>query len=429
MEFSIIVTTDSSRGIGYKNTIPWNDARDKKYFRETTQGGTVIMGRNTYESLGKDLPYRKNFIISKTMKSNRCFPSLNEALTHCKNKKLGNVFVIGGEQLYGEAVRHPLCKCIYHTTISRYYKCDTFFPELPSGYQCISNKNRIREFVYRNEEEKEYLNMFKNLLRASLHPNRTDTPSRTIVNASLSFSLENNRLPLLTTKKVNFKTIVEELLFFLKGERNTKLLEEKGITIWKGNTSKEFLQSKNLPYKEGDIGPLYGVQWRNWNGQGIDEIATVIHSLKNDPFSRRHVVSAWNVSQLNEGVLAPCHTLFQFVVTPNKEGEPTYLSCVLYQRSGDYFLGVPFNIASYSLLTHMVANITGLEAKGFHINIADCHLYDNHSEAAFTQLGRGTRIFPTIEIEQVDTIDDYTTESFKLINYYPRPYIKGNMAV
>ncbi len=426
MEFTIIVATDKNRGIGYKNTIPWNNPKDKKFFREKTKGGVVIMGRKTYESIGKELPYRKNFILSKTLLGRNIFTSLNDALLHCKKNKLQNIFVIGGQQVYEEAINHPLCTYIYHTIIPGHYKCDTFFPDIPKGFKCISNK-QIREYKYINEEEKQYLDIFKKFLRQPLHSNRTQARTRSLFATSLSFSLLDNTLPLLTTKRVNFNTICEELLFFLKGKRNTKILEDKGINIWKGNTTKEFIQSRGLDYEEGDMGPLYGVQWRNWDS--IDQIETVISSLKSNPFSRRHVVSAWNVTDLSKGVLEPCHAFFQFVVTPNKEGKPTYLSCMLHQRSGDYFLGIPFNIASYSLLTHMIAKQTGLVAREFKINIADCHLYENHEEQVITQMFRQTRKFSQIQVKDVDSIDDYTSSSFEIINYFPQSYIKAPMAV
>ncbi|MGO1435585.1 MAG: thymidylate synthase [Canibacter sp.] len=243
---------------------------------------------------------------------------------------------------------------------------------------------------------------------------RTGTGTRSVFGRQIRFDLSES-FPLITTKRVHFKSVVIELLWFLRGEGNTSFLKENGVTIW-----------DEWADENGDLGPVYGVQWRNWptpNGEYIDQIQTLVSNLKQDPESRRHIVSAWNVGELDQMALAPCHALFQFYVADGK------LSCQLYQRSADMFLGVPFNIASYSLLTLMLAQQLGLEPGEFVWTGGDCHIYDNHVEQVQTQLSREAFPYPTIEIAEKPSIFDYDFDDFTLVGYEHHPGIKAPVAV
>lgn len=243
---------------------------------------------------------------------------------------------------------------------------------------------------------------------------RTGTGTRSVFGRQIRFDLSET-FPLITTKRVHFKSVVIELLWFLRGESNTDFLKANGVTIW-----------DEWADENGDLGPVYGVQWRNWptpSGDHIDQITQLVENLKRDPDSRRHIVSAWNVADLDSMALAPCHALFQFYVADGK------LSCQLYQRSADMFLGVPFNIASYALLTLMLAKQLGLEPGEFVWTGGDCHIYDNHVEQVQTQLSRDPLPFPTITIADKDSIFDYEFSDFTLNNYQHHPGIKAPVAV
>jgi thymidylate synthase len=244
---------------------------------------------------------------------------------------------------------------------------------------------------------------------------RTGTGTKSVFGYQLRYDLQKG-FPLVTTKKVHTKSIIHELLWFLKGETNTKYLKENGVSIWD-----EWVN------ENGDLGPVYGYQWRSWpdyNGKHIDQITQVVETLKKNPDSRRIIVSAWNVAQLDEMALMPCHALFQFYVADGK------LSCQLYQRSADLFLGVPFNIASYALLTMMLAQVCDLELGEFIHTFGDAHIYNNHFEQVELQLSRETRPLPTMKINpEIKNIFDFTFEDFKLENYDPLPAIKAPVAV
>jgi len=244
---------------------------------------------------------------------------------------------------------------------------------------------------------------------------RTGTGTLSVFGAQLRFDLSTG-FPLLTTKKVHLKSIIHELLWFLKGSTNIEYLTQNGVTIW-----------DEWADKNGDLGPVYGHQWRSWptkDGGHIDQISKVIDDLKKNPDSRRHIVSAWNVSDIDKMALAPCHTFFQFYVAGGK------LSCQLYQRSADFFLGVPFNIASYALLTMMVAQVCDLEVGDFVHTFGDCHLYVNHLTQTDEQLSRTPRSLPTMRINpEVKNIFEFTYEDFELIGYDPHPMIKAPVAI
>jgi len=263
---------------------------------------------------------------------------------------------------------------------------------------------------------RQYLDLVQRVLdEGAAKGDRTGTGTRSVFGHQMRFDLTAG-FPLLTTKKIHVKSVVAELLWFIKGETNTAYLRDNGVTIWD-----EWADA------DGDLGPVYGYQWRSWptpGGGHIDQLAGVIEQLRSDPDSRRHIVSAWNVADLEQMALAPCHAFFQFYVADGR------LSCQLYQRSADIFLGVPFNIASYALLTRMVAQVAGLEVGDFVHTLGDAHLYLNHLDQAREQLTREPRSLPQLWLDpQVASIDEFVLDSVKVTGYDPHPRIAAPIAV
>jgi thymidylate synthase len=250
---------------------------------------------------------------------------------------------------------------------------------------------------------------------------RTGTGTLSVFGHQMRFDL-NAGFPALTTKKLHLRSIIGELLWFLRGDTNVRWLQERGISIW-----------DEWADEEGELGPVYGHQWRSWptpDGQTVDQIARVVDGLRANPDSRRHIVSAWNVAEVDQMALPPCHSLFQFYVAPATGDGPPRLSCQLYQRSADVFLGVPFNIASYALLTHMVAQVTDLAVGDFVHTMGDAHLYLNHLEQAQTQLERQPGPLPTLWLNpQVTAIDGFDLEDIEVRDYVAAPSIKAPIAV
>jgi len=250
---------------------------------------------------------------------------------------------------------------------------------------------------------------------------RTGTGTKSVFGYQMRFDLREG-FPLVTTKKVHLRSIVLELLWFLRGDGNARWLQEQGVTIW-----------DEWAKPDGDLGPVYGVQWRSWptpEGGQIDQIANVVAQLKSNPDSRRIIVSAWNVAALPEMALLPCHALFQFYVAPATDGARARLSCQLYQRSADIFLGVPFNIASYALLTHMLAQQCDLDVGDFIWTGGDCHIYSNHTEQVDLQLSRTPHPYPLLELaRRPESIFDYRLEDFVVHDYRHHPPIKAPVAV
>jgi thymidylate synthase len=263
---------------------------------------------------------------------------------------------------------------------------------------------------------KQYIDLLNRVLaEGTLREDRTGTGTIGVFGHQMRFDLSEG-FPLLTTKKLHLKSIIHELLWFIKGSTNVKYLQDNGVRIW-NEWAKE----------DGELGPIYGYQWRSWpnhKGEHIDQLAQVIEDIKNNPNSRRHIVSAWNVGCIDEMQLPPCHILFQFYVADGK------LSCMLYQRSADIFLGVPFNIASYALLTMMVAQVTGLQPGEFIHTLGDTHIYTNHLEQVKEQITRAPYPLPQMKINlDITDINDFKYEDFELVNYEAHPHIKGVVSV
>merc|ERR1719500_844635 len=277
----------------------------------------------------------------------------------------------------------------------------------------------------------QYLNLIRKIIESgNKRGDRTGTGTLSLFGAQMRFSLRNGTFPLLTTKKVFYRGIAEELFWFIRGSTSAKELQDKNVRIWDGNSSREFLDSIGLQHREeGDLGPVYGFQWRHfgaeytnmhadYSGQGVDQLAEVINRIKTKPTDRRIIMCAWNPADLDKMALPPCHCLVQFYVA---DGE---LSCQLYQRSADMGLGVPFNIASYALLTVMIAHVTGLRPGDFVHTLGDAHVYSNHVEALRQQLERKPKEFPKLVIKrEVEKIEDFNIDDFEVVGYQSHPKI------
>ncbi|KAI9061529.1 thymidylate synthase [Trametes sanguinea] len=299
----------------------------------------------------------------------------------------------------------------------------------------------------RPHDEKQYLDLIRTVLdTGAIRPDRTGTGTISVfAPPNLRFSLADDTLPLLTTKRTFLRGIIEELLWFIRGCTDSKQLSAKGIKIWDGNGSKEFLEKRGLGHRrEGDLGPVYGFQWRHfgapyedcdtdYTGKGVDQLQECIDKIKHNPTDRRIILSAWNPADIPQMALPPCHMMCQFYVhlppTDDPSAKPK-LSCLMYQRSADLGLGIPFNIASYALLTHMVAHVTNTEPHELIIQLGDAHVYRDHVDALKIQLEREPRPFPKIKWpRKVESIDAFTTEDFVVEGYDPHPSIAMKMSV
>jgi thymidylate synthase len=320
----------------------------------------------------------------------------------------------------------------------------------------LDSNSKISETIFSNiqkysHEEYQYLHLIESILENGIWEEGRNGKTKSIFGASMRFSLSDGRIPILTTKKTAWKTCLKELLWFIRGETDNKILKNQGVHIWDGNSTREFLDSRGLTYyPEGILGPIYGYQWRNFNAnyncfsgkrlldhditdihketlhfKGVDQLQQIINILK-DPkqrTSRRLIMTAWNPSQLDKMALPPCHILCQFNVHDGNK-----LSCSMYQRSSDFFLGIPFNIASYSMLTHLIAKHCGLEAYEFIHFMGNCHLYENAIDAAKLQITREPYPFPSLSIKYVkDNIDDYQVDDFVIDGYQHHEQIKVSM--
>jgi dihydrofolate reductase/thymidylate synthase len=461
--FNLIVATDVADGIAKNNTIPWHIPSELKYFKGMTASNewfktVVIMGYNTWKSLPiKPLPNRINVIVTKNhydeIEQNDDVVVFNNLFTAINKYHNNFTWIIGGKQIYTQCLYHPDLNCIYLTKIYKNYDCDIFL-KLPKVESIIHSKIFTVEDIDNNKFEKQFISykihvykpkfnaeaQYLRLCYDTLHTgNQRNTRNGITLSTfgkTLSFDLSDG-FPLLTTKKMFWKGIVEELLFFLRGDTDSKLLQEKGVNIWKGNTSKEFIQSVKLPYEEGDMGPMYGYQWRFFNKdyktkdkitafEGIDQLKQIINQIKNNPTNRRILMTDYNPNQVFEGVLAPCHSIvLQFYVESGK------LSCQMYQRSADVFLGLPFNIASTSLLTYIIANVCNLNVGKVTICLGDTHIYEEHKECVLQQLTREYYDFPNVhikkELDNIEDIEQLTFADFDLVDYKHHAPIKASM--
>jgi thymidylate synthase len=453
--FSIIYAVESDSRLFSKNgTIPWNSPEDMNYFKTITERpyssskhkNVLIMGRKTYNSK----PSLNNFkrieiVISKTLEGDNVCRSFDEALILASVLSPGGkYFLIGGSKLISEAFNHENCEEIFETLIPTNQtntlseKDEALYMEnVPNKFFFVKCdvKNNINFRVYNRYKttETNYLRLIKTLLDTGEQRNdRTGTGTLSLFGPQIEIDVSDS-FPLLTTKKLNFNNILTEVLWFISGSTNTKFLTDRGVKIWEGNTSREFLNNRGFTdYKPGDTGPLYGYQWRHFGGDfksdfggGIDQLERMVKILREDPTSRRIFMSAWNPNDLDKMVLEPCHVSFQLYVSEGK-----YLDGKLYQRSCDVFLGCPWNITCYSLLLYMFAHICGYTPRKLIMSFGDVHIYSNHIEQVKEQLTRPTRPFPTLKIiKECKSFDEFDNDSFVIDNYIPHPYIKAEMAV
>ena len=476
-EINLIVAYDKNYGIGKFNKIPWDIKEDMNYFTDITKKGknAVIMGKNTWLSLNKTpLNDRYCIIISSSLQAeeNNIFmvtPDIELGLDKCetlyKEGKLEKLFVIGGISMYLTFLKKYILKHIYISEIDYDYECTASFGsdifKLDKGYECEmkkemlcrDNKNDMNVKVtfnkYNlgctcetnvNKDESNYLVLMEKIINEGELRKTRNAPTYSLFGNQLKFDLKSGQLPILTSKKVNFNSIVNELLFFMNGKTNTKELEERNVNIWKGNTKKEFIQQLGLNYAEGDMGPMYGFQWKHFNaeyngcnydytGKGYDQLSKCVELLKTDPYSRRIIMTTFNPIQAEEGVLYPCHGLMiQFYVERD-----TYLNCHMYQRSADYFLGVPFNITSYSLMIHIMCKLLKDKYRPGELTISfgDIHIYKDHLYQARRQMLRNVYPFPKLiikkEINELEDLNNMSHDDFELIDYKSNSYIKADM--
>lgn len=316
--------------------------------------------------------------------------------------------------------------------------CDIISSKMDLVENTENKENNYRKpETLKRHEEYQYLDKIDEIIKnGNTRIDRTNVGTKSIFGTQFRYSLRNNTLPLLTTKKVFTRMVIEELLWFIRGSTNAKELQAKNIKIWDGNSSREFLDKYGFPDREeGDLGPIYGFQWRHYGAeyknmhtdytnQGLDQLKECIYKIKHTPNDRRIIMTAWNPIDVPKMALPPCHCFVQFYVS---DGE---LSCQLYQRSADMGLGVPFNITSYAVLTHMIAKVCGLKAGDFVHTVGDCHVYLNHIDALKIQLQREPRPFPTLRINNdTDDIEGFKYSDFEVIGYDPHPAVKMEMAV
>jgi dihydrofolate reductase/thymidylate synthase len=452
--FDLILAVNSHNGISYKNRLPWRCPEDLKMFRQITDGMVLIMGRKTVESL-PELPNRVVYCLTKKGQLTRdknnsmIFSSLDDALSEASmrypDKK---ILIAGGSEIY-RVVLDDYSKQInqiHLSVIEDTSPVDTYL----NIYQYLDQYNLVSEEVkpgfkyclYRrkNEEEKQYLNLLADIIENGHLRQTRNGATKSLFGHNLKFNLQNG-FPLLTTKKMFLRGIVEELLFFIRGETNSKLLESKNVNIWKGNTERKFLDQLGMTNRrEGVMGPLYGYQWRNFNapydednakpnGHGVDQLKNLIEMIKTDPHSRRLIMTDFNPLQVRDGVLYPCHSIvIQFYVCEN------YLDMYCYNRSQDVFLGTPFNIASSALFLTLIAQIANLIPRYLHMGLGDVHIYSEHfSKVKFEQLVRVPYQFPKLvinkQVKSLTDIENLTSDDISVKDYISYPTIKAIMIV
>lgn len=472
--FKVIVACDTRHGIAKDNKIPWSISKDRKFFATKTIGKTasssshhshaaphhfpnaVIMGKETYLALPpsqRPLPSRTNVVISTTLTHSDhpnilIYPTLIEALIKISHLNFEDVYICGGQRLYTEALTDfaYLCDKVYVSRVEGDFHCDRYFPfdllqSVPSKIkETHTGSHGFTIFSYTptiSHPEDTFKNLLKTCIQGDEKEDRTGVGTFSKFGEKLEFDISQT-IPAITTKQLPLKMIVKELLWMISGSTDAKQLEQQGVRIWSGNSSREFLDSRNLHQLEvGDIGSGYGFQWRHWgadykgcssdyDGKGLDQLQWVIKEIKQNPSSRRLIVSAWNVSQLETMALPPCHMQFQF----NVSGQ--HLDCLVIQRSADIFLGLPFNLVFYSVLTYMIGKLCSLKPRRLIFSLGDCHVYKNHLEPVAEQLLRTPRPWPKLvlkDVEGVRDICDFKLEHISFEGYTSWDKIGAPMAV
>jgi len=478
--YNLIACVNKKGLLGQENDLYANSSKDLHYFSQVTKGhnepkqNIIVMGYNTWLSLPrKPLKDRYNIILTKNHTQeihDICnFPSLERIFKHIEEIKdnFGEVFIIGGGTVYKQCLENYPDKLnkLYITEIdddwrgdenSKYFDYSSVLPRLdiikerveptdtriydPQTSTYIVKHVNLTFRVYQkkeliNKDEYKYLQLMDTIMKQGLDIEGRNGVTKSLFGEKMVFDL--TRFPLLTTKKMGYKTILRELLWFIKGSTDNQELKDKNVHIWDGNASKSFLESRGLSYEQDDLGPIYGFQWRHfgaeykdrhtdYSGKGYDQLQWLINEIKENPSSRRLILSAWNPAALDQMALPPCHILCQFYVN-QKENT---LSCQLYQRSCDMFLGVPFNIASYAFLTYILCKLTGYKPGKFHHILGDSHIYEEHDTAVLLQLKRVPKLFPTLTIsDRLTDIDSISEDMFTIENYESYSRISAPMKV
>ena len=458
----LIVAMDSRNGIGYKGNIPWYCSEDLKHFRATTLNSTIIVGRKTAETLPV-LKKRRVLCLTRGSPDStdwKCKVCFIHSLTDIKSREKETVIIAGGAQVYESAIKTGQVRRIYRTIIKGVFECDTYFnldwlntfvitkeeisPVTGNVYQVLEklpilSSSPLKEPRHHEDDgEYQYLNLLRDVYTNGTVRKSRNGDTKALFMNTMRFDLRVG-FPLLTTKKMFMRGILEEFLFFLRGETDSTILSNARVKIWEGNTSKAFLASQSLPYAPGVMGPMYGYQWRHFNAPyiidkegrpispkgGIDQLSNVINLIKNDPHSRRILMTSYNPAQAAEGVLYPCHSIIiQFYV------QDQFLDMSCYNRSQDLFLGVPYNIASSALLLSTVAKLTDKKPRYLSMVMGDTHLYSCHTKQAILQQNRIPYSPPSLEMPNIKNIGDILklkASDFNLTNYKSHKTIKALM--
>lgn len=477
----LIIAYDGKFGIGKNGIIPWNIPKEIKLFKSLTTNSKqsdntktsqnkseskplIVMGYNTWKSIQKKpLPDRINIIISKSHNEKSIYPEtlwfespelFVKNITPYKSTN-APIWIIGGKSIYNWFLNSNLISELYISEILGDYKCDVSFDSNrfkniyknfnPVNFPTNHGTFILKHLIYKNNSEIAYQNLLTEILKnGSQRNDRTETGTISLFGKHLEFDIQNS-IPLLTTKYVNWYAVILELLWFLRGDTNSKLLEADNVNIWKGNTSREFLDKSGFNERiEGDIGPMYGFQWKNFgaeysgcntdynsgNNMGINQLEEVINLLRTNPYSRRIIMTTYNVKQRHEGVLYPCHGLVVQFYCEEKNNKK-WLSCHMYQRSADAFLGLPFNIASYAILTYIIAQKVNMLPDRLVISMGDVHIYNNLIDQCNTQITRQPFPFPQLQIKDIRDKDwtELKLDDFEVFGYQHHPLIKGNMSI
>ncbi len=444
--FTIAVATDEHNNIGHQGKIPWKCSEDLRHFKRLTSENVVIMGRKTYESIGKPLPDRTNIVISKSGQiagpsSLILVDSPLAAVRHCvKHEKGKKWFVIGGSEIYKWFLDNGLISDMYMTNIcclNPIANCDTKFPVVYTDDLKILDVVKLSEhatcthYAFTNVEESNCMQLMREILDyGHAKPDRTGFGTKSLFGRQLRFDLRNNTFPLMTTRRMFLRGIFAELMMFIRGQTNNQVLEDQKISIWRGNTTREFLDARKLTHMPvGDMGASYGFLFRHfgakyntclddYTGQGVDQLANVIKTLKTNPNDRRMIISLWNPVDLDNCPLPPCLYNYQFYVHNNK------LSCMMTQRSSDFVVAGGWNIATGALLTYLIAAVCNLEPNELIWNLGDVHVYNNLQAQAAVQLTRTPRLYPKIYINKKENIEDFEFSDLELLCYDPHPTIE-----
>lgn len=481
MEFKVVAGAAADWTIGIDGKVPWNGSSvgyaDKKFFRSVTlpHGDYrvgVFMGSKTFAEIGKKLQRRVNVVISR--KVDACgyrrdgvyfVNSFDKALELLREKDCEEIYCIGGGEVYRQAMCHHMCRELIiarvpfaygdvadNTPVVRmpipaeygwHLNATKDIPYTTSGADTCNGFLRVESYTYVNESEEAFRKELRRVI--SMHDEkRTPRLSRagrvfSVFGVTLRFPLHDPLrgdpiIPLMTSKWVNFRAVYHELVWFLRASRETSYLREHGVKFWDGNTSAEYHAKYGHDLREGETGPIYGAQWREWlcaDGSRIDQVAGLIKSLQEDPMGRRHLVTAWNPADIKKMCLPPCHYAFQMYVEVD-EAPSMRLNCLVQMRSGDSFLGIPCNVASYALLTHIIAGIVGMAPGELMLCVCDFHLYVEHITPAKEMLRQPTRMYPKWNpIRKYACIDDFAYKSsydeVRPVNYVYSKYIPAGM--